>query len=155
MDIAVWWCRAKPTRGTNEGLIIAFSLFIPKHLLSQGTSCVLSLLSFFQLKCVSFNMLTAEMNVYLTSCCCCCFVPQVPPNSRIYAVINANCCVVVADRTVLVFDPSFQTVLHHLYFGKCSLQWLCLKTRTWQSIATVSRVILDRGLMTSKSFLTL
>ncbi|KAF5904768.1 kinetochore-associated protein 1, partial [Clarias magur] len=40
----------------------------------------------------------------------------VPPNSRIYAFNNANCCVVVADSTVVLLDPSFQTVLHHLYF---------------------------------------
>ncbi|XP_046697965.1 kinetochore-associated protein 1 isoform X3 [Silurus meridionalis] len=41
---------------------------------------------------------------------------KLPDNSRIYAFNNANCCVVVADRTVILFDPSFQTVLHHLYF---------------------------------------
>ncbi|KAM9447123.1 kinetochore-associated protein 1-like [Clarias gariepinus] len=41
---------------------------------------------------------------------------QVPPNSRIYAFNNANCCVVVADRTVVLLDSSFQTVLNHLYF---------------------------------------
>ncbi|XP_060739087.1 kinetochore-associated protein 1 isoform X1 [Tachysurus vachellii] len=41
---------------------------------------------------------------------------QVPPNSRISAINNATCCAVVADSTVILFDPSFQTVLHHLYF---------------------------------------
>ncbi|KAG7318542.1 hypothetical protein KOW79_018297 [Hemibagrus wyckioides] len=41
---------------------------------------------------------------------------QVPPNSRICAFNDATCCVVVADSTVVLFDPSFQTVLHHLYF---------------------------------------
>ncbi|XP_053510248.1 kinetochore-associated protein 1 isoform X1 [Ictalurus furcatus] len=41
---------------------------------------------------------------------------QVPPNSRIYAFNNTSCCVVVADSTVVLFEPSFQTVLHHQYF---------------------------------------
>ncbi|XP_060762821.1 kinetochore-associated protein 1 isoform X2 [Neoarius graeffei] len=41
---------------------------------------------------------------------------KVLPDSNIYASNNANCCVVVADSTVVLFDPSFQTVLHHLYF---------------------------------------
>uniref|UniRef100_A0AAR2LD09 RZZ complex subunit KNTC1/ROD C-terminal domain-containing protein n=1 Tax=Pygocentrus nattereri TaxID=42514 RepID=A0AAR2LD09_PYGNA len=41
---------------------------------------------------------------------------KVPSNPRIYASNNQNCCLVVADATVVLFDPSFQTVLAHLYF---------------------------------------
>ncbi|XP_022522575.2 kinetochore-associated protein 1 [Astyanax mexicanus] len=41
---------------------------------------------------------------------------QVQSNSRISASNNLNCCLVVADATVVLFDPSFQTVLVHLYF---------------------------------------
>uniref|UniRef100_A0A8B9JJ35 Kinetochore associated 1 n=1 Tax=Astyanax mexicanus TaxID=7994 RepID=A0A8B9JJ35_ASTMX len=40
----------------------------------------------------------------------------VQSNSRISASNNLNCCLVVADATVVLFDPSFQTVLVHLYF---------------------------------------
>ncbi|XP_066511842.1 kinetochore-associated protein 1-like [Hoplias malabaricus] len=41
---------------------------------------------------------------------------QVQANPRIYASNNQNCCLVVVDATVVLFDPSFQTILAHLYF---------------------------------------
>ncbi|XP_026865073.2 kinetochore-associated protein 1 [Electrophorus electricus] len=41
---------------------------------------------------------------------------KVPSNTRIYASNNQSCCIVVADTTVVLFDPSFQTILLHLYF---------------------------------------
>ncbi|KAL7836428.1 hypothetical protein AOLI_G00277120 [Acnodon oligacanthus] len=41
---------------------------------------------------------------------------KVLSNPRIYASNNQNCCLVVADATVVLFEPSFQTVLAHLYF---------------------------------------
>lgn len=41
-------------------------------------------------------------------------------NPKVYASSNPNCSVVVADTAVFLFDPSFQTVLIHLYFGNSS-----------------------------------
>ncbi|XP_056103315.1 kinetochore-associated protein 1 isoform X1 [Rhinichthys klamathensis goyatoka] len=37
-------------------------------------------------------------------------------NPKVYASSTPNCCIVVADTAVVVFDPGFQTVLIHLYF---------------------------------------
>ncbi|KAA0716378.1 Kinetochore-associated protein 1 [Triplophysa tibetana] len=41
---------------------------------------------------------------------------KVLSNPKVYASSNPNCSIVVADTAVFLFDPSFQTVLIHLYF---------------------------------------
>ncbi|XP_051529247.1 kinetochore-associated protein 1 [Myxocyprinus asiaticus] len=41
---------------------------------------------------------------------------KVLSNPKVYASSNPNCCIVVADNAVVLFDPGFQTVLIHLYF---------------------------------------
>jgi len=48
-------------------------------------------------------------------------VLQVLCNPKVYATSTPNCCIVVADTAVVVFDPGFQTVLIHLYFGNTAL----------------------------------
>uniref|UniRef100_W5KXF6 Kinetochore associated 1 n=1 Tax=Astyanax mexicanus TaxID=7994 RepID=W5KXF6_ASTMX len=54
---------------------------------------------------------------------------QVQSNSRISASNNLNCCLVVADATVVLFDPSFQTVLVHLYFTVVDAVSVCPQGR--------------------------
>ncbi|XP_073696057.1 kinetochore-associated protein 1 [Garra rufa] len=41
---------------------------------------------------------------------------KVLSNPKVYASSTPNCCIVVADTAVVLFDPGFQTVLIHLYF---------------------------------------
>ncbi|XP_056314738.1 kinetochore-associated protein 1 [Danio aesculapii] len=41
---------------------------------------------------------------------------KVVSKPNVYASSTPNCCIIVVDTAVVLFDPSFQTVLIHLYF---------------------------------------
>ncbi|XP_043096489.1 kinetochore-associated protein 1 isoform X3 [Puntigrus tetrazona] len=41
---------------------------------------------------------------------------KVVSNPKVYAFSTTNCCIIVADTAVVLFDPGFQTVLNHFYF---------------------------------------